>query len=292
MEKSPSLISTTLSISVALSIGACFTTFADELHEEPEGQQFLFMNENAYTQEKDQWQLSFTSQYLDRKKTRDNDEVIIKDQWQWVTEAEYGLSDWFQINLEVPLLSVHKVTIEDGEALRLDKAGIGDVETGIRIRLIEEDDQWWQSTVSVGFGLSWPTGRWKPDLGTDSYGWETNLLFSKTTNKWAYHLSGGFGMTNDAREQGESEKIDIEEFEVGGALVCGIADRLDIICELFSEFEKEKAGSSVSHETEFYIAPGFGYELFENFEVGFGVPIGLTNASYDWSFIAQVQYEW
>jgi hypothetical protein len=292
MEKSPSLTSTIVSIGIVLSIGSCYVIFAGESQEEPEGQQFLFMNEDAYTQEKDQWQLSFTSQYQDRKKTKDGDEVKIKDQWQWVTEAEYGLSEWFQINMEVPFLSVHKVTIEDGEATHLDKAGIGDVETGVRIRLIEEDDQWWQPTVSAGFGLSWPTGQWRRDLGTDSYGWEANLLLSKTTDKWAFHLSGGFGMTDDAREQGESEKSDIEEFEVGGALVYGATDRLDIICELFSEFEREKTSTSVCHETEFYVVSGVGYKLFEDLEMGFGVPIGLTNSSHDWGIIANIQYEW
>jgi hypothetical protein len=292
MEKSPSLTSTIVSIGIALSIGFYSIAFAGESQEEPEGQQFLFMNEDAYTQEKGQWQLSFTSQYQDRKKIKDGDEVKIKDQWQWVMESEYGLSEWLQINLEVPFLSVHKVTIEDGEATHLDKAGIGDVETGIRVRLIEEDDQWWQSTVSVGFGLSWPTGQWGRDLGTDGYGWEVDLLFSKTTDKWAYHLSGGFGMTDDAREQGESEKSDIEEFGVGGALVYGATDSLDIICELFSEFEREKSGTSVSHETVLYVVPGVGYKLFKDFEMGLGVPIGLTNESHDWGIIANIQYEW
>ena len=40
------------------------------------------------------------------------------------------------------------------------------------------------------------------------------------------------------------------------------------------------------------MTPVVGYELFENFEMGLGVPIGLTNASYDWGIMAQIQYEW
>lgn len=290
--KRPSLIFKVVSIGIILGVGSNSIALAGDSQEEFEGQQFLFMNEDAYTQEQDQWQLSFTSQYLDRKKTREGDEVKIKDRWQWITEAEYGLSEWLQVSLEVPFASVHNKTIEEGEATHLDKAGIGDIETGVRIKWLEEDDQWWQPTVSVGFGLSWPTGRWRHDLGTDRYGWEANLLFSKTTEKWAYHLSGGFGMTDDAREQGESEKSDIEEFELGGALVYGAADRLEIICELFAEFEREKTSTGESHETEFYVVPGVGYKLFEDFEMGLGVPIGLTHASYDWGIIATVQCEW
>lgn len=275
-----------------LSIGFNSIAFADETEEDSEGHQFLFIIEDAYTQEKDQWQLSFTSQYMDREITKEDDEVKIKDQWEWVMEAEYGLSECFQFTLEVPFGSVDKKTIEDDETTRLNKSGIGDIETGIKIKLSEEGDQWWEPTVSLGFGVSWPTGDWKRDLGTDSYGWETNLLLSKTTDKWAYHLSGGFGMTNHAREQGESETSDIEEFEVGGALVYMATDRLDLICELLAEFEKEKTGSDTNHEKEIYVVPGFGYELFDDFEMGIGVPIGLTNASYDWGIIAKIQYEW
>ena len=286
------LILETVLIGLFLSVGSNSIAFADEASEDSEGQQFLFMTEDAYTQEKDQWQLSFTSQYLDRQKTKEGDEVKIKDQWQWMMEAEYGLSEWFQVTLEVPFASVHKKTIEDGETTHLNKAGIGDIETGIKIKLSEEGDQWCEPTVSLGFELSWPTGRWRRDLGTDRYGWETNLLLSKTMDKWAYHLSGGYGMTDDAREQGESETSDTEEFEVGGALVYMATNKLDIICELIAEFEKEKTRTSTSHETECYVAPGFGYKLFEDFEMGLGVPIGLTNDSYDWGIMAKIQYEW
>jgi hypothetical protein len=69
-------------------------------------------------------------------------------------------------------------------------------------------------------------------------------------------------------------------------------DRLDIICELFAEFEREKTGTSESHETEFYVVPAVAYKLSENFEIGLGVPSGLTNESYDWGVGVKVQYEW
>jgi hypothetical protein len=66
---------------------------------------------------------------------------------------------------------------------------------------------------------------------------------------------------------------------------------MDIICELFAEFEREKTSTSEINETEFYVVLSVGYKLFEDFEMGLGVPIGLTNASYDWGIIAKVQYE-
>jgi len=280
-------------ISVVLSVGFNSIAFTDQVQDEFEGQQFLFLMTEGYNQEEGEFQISFTSQYMDRQKLKDGDEIMTKNQWEWTTSVEYGLWDWLEFEVEIPFAHVHKQIIEDGETTNLDETGISDIETGILINLFEEEqDKWWSHTISAGFEVSWPSGRWRKDLGTDQFGWETNLVMSKTTDKWAYHLLGGFGMTNYAREQGESEKSDVEEIKAGGALVYMATDRLDIICELFSEFEKEKCGSGVSHETEFYITPGVGYELFENFEIGLGVPIGLTEESHDWGIMAKIQYEW
>lgn len=293
MEKIQPLMLTIVPISIFLSIGTNSLVFADELQDEFEGQQFLFLVTEGYNQEQGELQLSFTSRYMDRQRSKEGDEVKTKNQWEWVTSVEYGLWDWLEFEVEVPFAHIHKQTTDDGEIANLDETGISDIETGIRINLFEEErDKWWSHTLSAGFEVSWPSGRWRKDLGTDQFGWETNLVLSKTTDKWAYHLLGGFGMTEDAREQGESEKHDVEEFEVGGALVYGATDRLDIICELFSEFEREKNGTSESHETEFYIVPSIGYKLFDDFEMGLGVPIGLTDASYDWGIVAKIQYEW
>jgi hypothetical protein len=293
MEQPQSLMLKIVPISIVLSIGSHSTSFADEVQDEFEGQQFLFLTTESYNQEEGELQVSFTSRYSDRQRLKEGDEVKTKNQREWVTSVEYGLRDWLEFEVEIPFAHIHKQTTEDGETTNLDETGISDIETGIRINLFkEEPDKWWSHTLSAGFEVSWPSGCWRKDLGTDRVGWETNLVMSKTTDKWAYHLLGGFGTTNNAREQGESEKCDVEEFTVGGALVYRDIDRLDIICELFSEFEKEKNGSTVIHDTEFYMTPGVGYELFDNFEMGLGIPIGLTDESHDWGVVAKIQYEW
>ena len=266
--------------------------FADD-EDESEGQEFLFMTEGAYTQEKGRWEVSFTSQYLEREISKEGGEVKQKNQWQWITEIEYGFSDWLQFEAEVPFEHVHKKTTEAGTTTHLGESGLGDIGTGIRVRLFEEDDdQWWSHTVSAGFELSWPSGRWRKDLGTDRFGWEASLSMSKTLDKWAYHLMGGFGMIDDAREQGETPKTDVEAFELGAALAYSPSDKLDFICELFAEFEREKSRGNENHETVFYAIPGIKYKLFEDIETGVGIPIGLTGDSYDWGVMAKIQYEW
>jgi hypothetical protein len=209
--KRPSLILRIVSIGIVLSVGSNSMAFTEEVQEEFEGQQFLFLVTEGYNQEEGGLQVSFTSQYMDRQRSKEGDEVKTKNQWEWVTAIEYGFSDWLEFEVEIPFAHIHKQTTEDGETTNLNETGISDIGTGIRIRLFEEEqDKWWSHTLSAGFEVSWPGGRWRKDLGSDRFGWETNLVLSKTTDKWAYHLLGGFGMTDNAREEGESEKRDVE----------------------------------------------------------------------------------
>ncbi len=280
-------------VGLVILLGTSSIAIADEAQEEFEGQQFLFLITEGYNQEEGELQLSFTSQYMDRQRSREGDEVKTKNQWEWVTAVEYGFSDWLEFEVEIPFANINRQTTEDGETTNLNETGIGDIRTGVRIRLFgEEQDKWWSHTLSAGLELSWPSGDWRKDLGTDRYGWETNLVLSKTLDKWAYHLSAGFGMIDDAREEGESAKMDVEEFELGGALVYSLTDRWDVICELLAESEREKLSTSESRGTEFYVVPGVGYKLFKGFEMGIAIPIGLTNESYDWGMITKIQYEW
>ncbi len=247
--------------------------FADS---EFKGQQFLFMTKEGYSREKGEFQISFTNQYKVRKRIKEGDEIKRKNQWWWITEIEYGLSD--RLETEIPFEHIHKRTIEDGSTTNLSETGIGDVGTGISLRLTgEERHKWWSHTISTGFVLLWSTGRWRKELGTDQFCWETNLAISKTFDKWAYHFTGSFGITDDAREEGESTKKDVRECGIGGALVYRPTHKWDFICELVSEIEREKTRTNENHETEFYIVPGIGHKMTKYFEIGLGVPFGLTS---------------
>ena len=75
----------------------------DEEHSESEKQEFLFMTEEAYTQEQNQWQLSLSSQYMERKKSKEGDEIELRNEWSWIAAIEYGLSDWLQLELAIRL---------------------------------------------------------------------------------------------------------------------------------------------------------------------------------------------
>jgi hypothetical protein len=203
----PTLKIILLSITLYLSLTSCAHAGAE--NSEFEEQQFLFLIEEAYTQEKGEWQVSFVSQYFDRQKLREfeyeegerEEKKIITDQWFWITELEYGLTDWLQVEMEVPFGHLRKRIIEDNTTTHLDEIGIGDVETGISMRLFEENDaQWWSGTVSTCLTAIFPTGDWEKDMGTDHFGWEASISISKMLNECVIHLKGGIAATNDARE--------------------------------------------------------------------------------------------
>jgi len=289
-----------------VNIGLNSVAMVDEKDEEFEEQQFLFMMEEAYTQKKGEWQVIFTAQYMDGKKSREveyedeekEDKLKIRDEWRWIAEIEYGILDWLQLEVEIPLAYVDQRTIKESEdsgrtISDLKKGGLSDINACLRARLLKEDvDQWWLPTVSAGFEVIFPTGNWEEGLGTDRYGWEGKLAISKVIDKFVVHLNGGMGRTDNAKEEGETENIDEQEFECGAALVYRPTDRLDFICETLAGFEEEKTAGGKNYETEFYLTPGIRYKLFKDFEIGAGVPVGLTYASSDWGIMTKAQYEW
>lgn len=277
----------------AAFLGPAETCLCDSEHREDEGQEFLFLLDEAYLQYQGQWQVEFQSEYLSGKKTIEGDEKTKQSMWQWTAAAEYGLTDWLQFEIEVPFASVYRKTIDDGEITRLEKAGIADIETSLKLRLFEEqENELLSPMISAVFSINWPSGSWRRGLGCDVYGFGWGLCFSKTMENWAYHINVELGIANDAREAGESATSDSTGFELGGAVVRSLSDRLDLACELLAEFEREKSSGSEEHETEVMVSPGIIYELAEDLQVGIAVPIGLTSESYNYGITAKLQYEW
>lgn len=268
----------------------CFCAMAED---KGEGQDFIFLAESAYTEQKGCWQIGIGSEYHSHKNTIEGDERKKESLWIWTTELEYGLEDWLQFEVEIPFGSLDRKTIEDGETSRLRKAGIMDVESCLRIRLFKEDSEdFFSPTVSTSFSVTWPSGNWRRGLGTDTYGFGWGLSLSKTMGDWAYHIGAELELANDTREAGETGKSDATELEITGAIAFSVDEKLSIICELLAEFERERSTTHEEHGTELTINPGVVYELAKDFEGGISVPLGLNSQSYDWGIIAKIQYEW
>ena len=97
-------------------------------------------------------------------------------------------------------------------------------------------------------------------------------------------------ITNDAAAGGE--KSDEKELEYGLAAVYQPSDDVDLILELFGEYEKEKGEDGETERTNsLLIVPGVKYEFANELEVGIGVPVGLNDDSFDVGGILKAQYE-
>lgn len=256
-----------------------------------EEQQFLFMLEEAYTQEVQEWQVGSSLAYFDHQVSIEGSERKVKDLWSWETEIEYGLQEGLQIELEIPFQDLS--TREDGETTR--NHDVSDIELGVGVRLLEEEiDSLWFPTLTLSVGAVLPTGDWREGLGSDHLGWETQLAASKVIGDFVVHVLGGVGFTDDAKEweDDETKTLDKTEWEWGTALVYRPNESLNLLCELMAEFETEDSVEGKNHETELYLTPGLRYACLDNLEVGAGLAVGLNDESYDWGLIFQFLFEW
>ena len=274
------------------------------------GQQFLFMNNNAYNQERNEWQATFTTQYFFHQKLREVeyeedgtrvDTLKIKNELQWVGELEYGLTDWLQVQVEIPYMHVEKKAIEETEGgdsatNYLNRTSISDLKVGFQIGLFKEDqEKWWSSTLAIESNATLPTGNWKNDMGNGRYSFDTGILLSKSIDKFTVHANVSGGYVDSTREQGSTGKTHQRSIEAGLSVVYQPTEKIDLICELTKDTQRQNKPTGFkgsSRETEIYITPGVGYKLKNNTEIGLGVPIGLTYESYRWGIMGKILFEW
>jgi hypothetical protein len=274
--------------------------------EETREQQFLFLIDEAYLQEKGLWQLTLGTEYWSHQRESESEmddgtpetTTQTRNLWRSYAEVEYGLADWLQLEFEVPYSHLSQDTTEDDgsstSSEHLSEWGIEDVSAGLAVRLMkEEDDIWWKPTLSFWGEAKMPTGDWEKGLGTDRWGWETGAAASKfLTEQYIVHLSLSLGQTQNALEAGESESADETEIEYGAAFVYRPTDKLEWILETVVESEREKTEEGTHWTDYWYLVPGVRYALNDGVEIGLGSPVGLTSESYDWGVIGKMIFEW
>lgn len=105
--------------------------------------------------------------------------------WLPNAEVDYSPTDRLQLHAMVPY-AFDKLT---GGSTQF---GIGDVETGIRYRFIDDDPNGWRPAVAAYPLLDLPTGDQARNLGTGSTHAFLPLWFSKTLGNWIPYWGGGY----------------------------------------------------------------------------------------------------
>ncbi len=181
-----------------------------------------------------------------------------------IVEIEVGVTDWLMAEIEVPYLFFNPQT---GPGER----GWGDLELELKAGI---PGHWNGFKLAVGLEVSLLTGDEDKGLGSP----ETELGFFAAVSRrfgWlAAHLQAAVEAAEDVRA----------EYEVRFALDASPWGRdFSLLLALNGEIERgEAAGWS--------LVPGFEVRL-DDFQFGFGFPIGLTEEAEKWGVIVDVELE-
>ncbi len=212
----------------------------------------LFVGEKLYIQDKGEWVLIATPSF---SHASDEKETEVSG------ELKYGLTERLQLSGEIPwvLMNPDNGNQEDG---------IGDISVAVNYNFIQED-KW---ALGVRSEFVFPTGSQRRGIGDGTLAWEPSLLSSIRLGEGEIYAGVG-AIINDNDEQGVSYSI------------AGAYPWRQFVGVL------EFSGENIAGSAAAYIVPGFYYRVREHFDVGFGVPIGVTDGADDYQLVAKLVFE-
>jgi hypothetical protein len=186
----------------------------------------------------------------------------------WTAALEYGLTDRWQLECEVPYAFRNPDNSHSVD-------GLGDIEVATRYAVRVFRTQPW--ALDVGFGVGLPTGDETKELGEGRVSLEPRF----TLSQWFGAINAQFnGAWQCAVSQGGEEPKN--EFTYNLAVVYPVGQWF---------FAVEGNGTSTSRETKYYITPEVIWRPRRNVELLVGVPCGVTRAAGDYGIIASVTFE-
>ncbi len=270
MPETPSRYNDWLRLCVALGLICSITLVpqkaaASDTENEFEAQEMLFLLEEAYVQDKGEWQIGASL----------NQTLEGPDERQWEFEIEYGLTDRLQFFAELPLRDSRN-------------GGIGDPEIGLDYALLK-DSGGDIPEFTVGAALSVPVGNNDSGPGNGGVGYQLSARLSKAlTTDFFVHALAEYEAVPNARQDGED--FSSREYALGAGLAYSPAKGLFLVAEYLWEKEREKQDDIIESESEHLLSAGITYEFDNDLSIGLGGAIGL-NSNVDSQFFALMQWE-
>jgi hypothetical protein len=236
-----------------------------------------FLVEEAYNQEAGVVQWIFTFQ-----------QFRPSGAWYDAFTTEWPVPDQTnQLSLTIPYIA---------ETERL-PSGWGDVSLNYRYQALAGGERGWWFAPRLSAIL--PTGNWRQDLGNGAPGVQIGFPFSR-------RFTRGFAMTLNAAGQyvplargeaadGRSFKADAWGVSEGVSLVWLVSPRFNLMLEAVATQDRVAVDDGRTENVSVALAsPSFRWAI--NFRsgqlvLGAAVPIGLTEASPDWSMLFYVSWE-
>ncbi len=244
-----------LRIAFALAVLFPLSAFADG--EETEGHDFLFLLEEAYTQEDGESQLGASLSH-----------ATDAAEWEMEAEFEYGLTDRLQVSIEVPIVKG-----------RSDSPEIEELEFGVAYALVLEDASI-LPTVTAAASVQAPLsadGDWEYTTSLNTSKQVSDPLFLYT------NLAGAF-VSNDAISG-------VSEWSAGLGVAWEAADETWLIAEILHEEEADLDQGRKVWEQANFASFGLGFEPIDDVIIGAAYAHAFDDSD-DSRLIIQAQVEW
>jgi hypothetical protein len=222
----------------------CPAVAGAQVAEREEPIQELFVGETVFVQERGEVQLTTT---FDGRKNAD------EKAWRTAQLVQYGVTDRLELDTELPFVSGREST-----ALR--QAGLGDIEVGILMGLARRIHA---GALSVGLRLRLPTGDEARGHGEGETVPEPIVIFAKAFGSAQLHASAEVGFANKGTPK---------EWTYGAGVVVPTGHWRETL-----EVDARHEGD----ENRLLLTPGLYFKPRRAFEIGIGIPVGLTQRSSD-----------
>ena len=237
--------------------------------------QEVFQTGLVYPQERGEVQLSYTSRF-----SKGHGRTL----WQTPLNLEYGITDRWQVEIEWDALSRRT---ETGEAAT---RGRGDLQIGTQYSFMNIRGSNIHS--AVGFEVSLPTGDVEKELSEGFVEYEPYIILARDfprLHNMQVFTQVGVGFVQRARQRAGSDDLEpaAHEFNLGVGMFVPFR-RLVLTGEFNLSTNRWNHGG---REREMYATPGAVWRLPRNWEMGIGVPVGLTRDADKSGAIFKLIYE-
>jgi hypothetical protein len=262
---------------VAMCFGPTSPMFAQEkdveLREQPI--QEVFQTGLVYPQERGEVQLSYTSRFSKGKHHSALETLL---------NFEYGITDRWQVEIEWNAMNRRT---EIGEVAT---RGRGDLSIGTQYSFMNMRRSNFHS--AIGFEVTFPTGSVEKELSEGFIEYEPYLIVARDfpkLNNLQIFSQVGVGLVQRVRRRvgADEEEPAAHEFNFNAGMFMPFR-RMVFTGEFNLSTNRWNNGGQ---EREMYLTPGVIWRLPHAWEIGFGVPVGLTRDSDKSGAILRVVYE-
>ncbi len=185
----------------------------------------------------------------------------------------YGVTDTVDIFVALPY---QRVLVETGGVKTTDVSGISDTLFGAKWRFYEKEGL----SFAVKPVVSMPTGNDEKGLGSGKIDYGAYVITSKVSDPWEIHLNLGY----IRNENMLGERNDI--WHASLATVYTMVKSLKLCADIGADTNRD-----ITSEVEpAYLLGGAIYSVGENFDISFGVKVGLNGPEQDWSLLPGLTY--